>query len=234
MKTKVFVILVLIFGAGVGFAQDFGINYLPAYLCPNSCFELDVAHDTLNPGYVYDSVYVFSRLESLATGSSGRWYPLPDTTASLPRICNGSYFDAGRGEWVFGWDSVYIRADTNGFPAAETTIWVFHYPPDSGWVSAGGTTLCPAVAGTLFGKYLEVRGAFFWSFVVDTAVVANDFVHPEIIDTTICIRPDHQAYWAPDTFSLSPTYIDTTYDPCPSLICTTFTLLPTDPVPDTT
>lgn len=209
------------------------VNWLPVYLCPNRCFELDICHDTLNPGFVYDSVYVYSTLEMLATGGSGTWYDLTSPSPpAMPQICNQAYWDTGAGEWVFGWDSVYIRADTNGALAADTSIWVFHYPPDSGWVGAGGDTVCPASAGTLFAKWLQVRGALFWSFAVGTTVVQNDFPHCEVIETTVCIVPDHQAYWGPDTFPLSPSFIDSAFDPCPVPICTTFVLLPTDVVDD--
>ncbi|RKZ33834.1 hypothetical protein DRQ33_03430, partial [bacterium] len=232
MKIKIFITLILIFSAGIGLAQDLCINWFPVYLCSGECFELDVCHDTLNPGYVYDSVYIFSTLEQLATGSSGSWYPLPDTTAPLPVICNNSFFDPSIPEWVFGWDSVYIRADTNGVMAAETTIWVFHYPPDSAYIDTSrGLTICPNDTGIFYAKWLNVRGAFFWSWQKDSTFVINNFVHSDITDTAICIQPDHQSYSAPDSFS--PGGIDTLYDPCPDPICTTFTLLPTDVVEDT-
>ena len=206
----------------------FCVNWLPVYICPNSCFELDVCHDTLNPGYIYDRVYVYSHLEELATGASGSWYDLTFEPADIPLICNSAFWtDSG---WVFGWDSVFVYAETSGVAAADTSFWVFHYPPDSAYIGSSGLTICPESSGTLFAKWLEVRGAFFWSFVEGTLAIDNNFAHREIIDTTICIVPDHQAYSAPD--SLDPGVIDTLYDPCPTAICSTFTLLPTDVVDD--
>jgi len=232
MKLKIILTLLFILIASeIALAQDLCVNWLPVYLCPYECFELDICHDTLNPGYVYDSVYIYSRLEELATGSSGTWYDISSPTpAVLPQICNNAYRDAGTGEWVFGWDSVYIRADSGGIVAADTSLWVFHYPPDSAYIGSSGLTICPELSGTLFAKWLEVRGAFFWSFVGGTLAVNNAFSHREVIDTNICIIPDHQIYSAPD--SLNPGVIDTLYDPCPMPICTTFTLLPTDVVDD--
>ena len=230
MKIKIFITLLLIFAAGIGFAQGICLDWLPVYLCYEDTFDISVCHDTLNPGYIYDSIYIWSSLENIRTGSSGHWYNLD--ASEIPILANQSYFDTGTNDWIFGWDSVYIRADSGGIVAAESTFWIFNYPPDSGWIDATmGLTICPNDSGIFYAKWLNVGGAFFWNWQSDSQIITNDFVHSEIIDTTVCIKPDHQSYSAPD--SLSPGAIDTLYDPCPMPICTTFTLLPTDVVGDT-
>jgi len=229
MKLKIFITLLLVFAAGIGLAQDLCVDWLPVYLCPNDTFQLDVCHDTLNPGFVYDSIYIYSSLENLSIGSSGHWYNLDSDTAIM---CNRAYFDTGINDWIFGWDSVYVRADSGGIVAAESTFWIFHYPPDSGWLDTTiGLTICPNDTGIFYAKWLNVGGAFFWNWQSDSMLVSNDFIHSDVIDTQICIEPDHQSYSAPD--SLSPGVVDTLYDPCPTMICTTFTLLPNDVIGDT-
>ncbi len=110
--------------------------------------------------------------------------------------------------------------------AHSASFLVFNYPPDSMWTDYG-TQICPSAPFSLNARALRVDGAFFWTFVESTVVAANDFSHRAPIDTQLCITMRHQSYWAPDTFDGS-----VFSDPCPTPLCTTFTLLPNDVVDD--
>jgi len=228
---KYAILFFLIISSAVLALEPLCVNWLPVYICPNDTFEMDICRDTLHPGYEYDEIYVYSELADLNPSLPGSWtFDISiDPPPQIPFILNAAYI--GPTDWVFGWDSLYIRADTAGVMAAETTIWVFNYPPDSLWYD--GLEICPLQSKAIYGKWLEVRGAFFWSWQYDSIIINNDFPHREIIDTTVCIDVDHHIYTAPDSFSdPTPGVIDSALDPCADPICTTMTLLPTDIVDD--
>jgi len=203
----------------LAFAQGFCVDWLPVYLCGESCFE-PIFCDGI------DSVFIYSTMaDSNPDLTTGEWFRIPIET---PRICNAAF--PGPSGWVFGWDSVYVRVDSAG-TTLDSVLWIFHYPPDSGWTS--NIEICPGDSSQFFVRWLSVASAEEWNFASDSIWISNTTSHRAEIGYNICIAVDHQAYWSPDSFT-SPNgiEIDSLYDPCQSAVCTTFTLLPDDVVDD--
>lgn len=225
---KVKLIILLLFLPLFAVAQGICVEWLPVYLCPEECFDVTVCYDTLGSEFFYDSVYIYSaKADSNPGMTGGVWF---DPAVEIPQICNASFIGpAGR---VFGWDSLYIRADSSGMLAVDTVLWVYHYPPDSGWTPSG-LNICPEDSSQLFARWLNVQTAKIWGFQFDSIWAVNSSSHRDAIESRVCVTPDHQAYWSPDSFTTpSGEEIDTLYDPCPTAICTTFTLLPDDVIDD--
>ena len=140
---KVKFIILIIFLPLFAVAQGICVEWLPVYLCPEECFDVTVCYDTLGGEFFYDSVYIYSaKADSNPGMTGGAWF---DPNTEIPRICNASFI--GTTGWSFGWDSLYIRADTAGILAVDTALWVFHYPPDSGW-TLSELNICPEDSAT--------------------------------------------------------------------------------------
>ncbi len=200
-------------------AQGLCVDWLPVYLCPNECFE-PVFCDGI------DSVYIYSaKADSNPDLTTGEWFQIP---AETPTICNAAFI--GASGWTFGWDSVYVRADSVG-TMVDSVFWIYHYPPDSGWTSS--IEVCPYDSVQFTARWLNVQSAQDWDYVLDSMWIVNGTSHQDLIEYNACIAIDHQTYWSPDSFiSPSGEEIDTLYDPCQTAICTTFSLLPDDVVDD--
>lgn len=216
---KRFLPVILLILPILALAQGFCVDWLPVYLCGDYCHE-PIFCDGI------DSVFIYSTMaDSNPSMTTGEWFQIPTAT---PRICNAAFPNAGA--WVFGWDSVYVRADSAG-TFVDSVLWVYNYPPDSGWTS--NIEICSGDSSQFFARWLNVTSADDWAFAYDSLWISNTTSHRAEIDYNICIAVDHQVYWSPDSFtSPSGIEIDSLYDPCQSAVCTTFTLLPDDVVDD--